>query len=375
MQTHLIAIGTAVPKHTIEQAKVVSFMKNMLSLDEVESRRLAALYRATAIDKRYSVIADYGVATKEEFTFYSSNIDDDFPSVAKRMAIYKQEALPLAVKALENAFDKAKQIQPQHITHLITISCTGMYAPGIDIELVTYFQMRNSVQRTAINFMGCYGAFIGLKTADAICKSNPEAVVAMISVELCTLHFQKSKRDDDLLSASIFADGAAAVLFTSNKQLDNFSFSGTSLSLQQFYCDLLVEGKNEMCWGIGNYGFEMSLSSYIPSLVSKGVKTLIGGLKEKLGVNVENIGHYAIHPGGRAILETAEKILSITKEQNRFAYKTLKNYGNMSSATILFVLKLLLETIREKDENPYILSMAFGPGLTLETALLKIERK
>ncbi len=359
--SYITAIGTAVPAHQFSQEEIARFMAKSLSMDEVEKRKLYALYKATKIQQRHSVLADYGQKSPEDYTFYPQNEQlEPFPSVAARMALYKQYALPLCLKALA-------AIPVQQITHLITVSCTGMYAPGLDIALVNHLALAKNVKRTAINFMGCYGAFNGLKVANDICLAHPTAQVLVVCVELCTLHFQKKKEADFLLSNALFADGAAAVLVESTPRQGQ-----VSIALEDFYCDLCTEGQQDMAWSIGDFGFEMTLTSYVPTLLKKGIKQLIDKILSEAQLSPEAIKHYAIHPGGRAILEATEQALGLDTQANYYAYQVLKNYGNMSSCTILFVLAAFWQNLGTEHHNDLMLACAFGPGLTIESALCKV---
>jgi predicted naringenin-chalcone synthase len=211
--------------------------------------------------------------------------------------------------------------------------------------------------------MGCYGAFNGLKMAHAIVKAEPTAKVLLVCIELCTLHFQKKNDENYLLSNALFADGAAAVLIESTPR-------GMALEMSQFYCDLLPQGKQDMAWNVGDFGFEMVLSSYIPKLVKGGLGQLLTRLQSH--ATLPKIDFYAIHPGGRAILEAAEKQLHLSPDDNRYAYDVLREYGNMSSCTVLFVLQRLLAERTPTDHGKHVFSCAFGPGLTLETGVFRI---
>ncbi len=356
----ITSIATAVPDNCFPQMQIAEFMAAALQMDDYNQRRLKALYRSTKIAQRYSVLSDYG-KQPEAYTFYPNTADlEPFPSVSQRMTAYKKYALPLCLKAI------AKLSNTENITHIITVSCTGMYAPGIDIEIIAALQLNTHIQRTAINFMGCYGAFNGLKMADTICKADTKAKVLLVCVELCTLHFQKKMDEDFLLSNALFADGAAAVLVEAQANENT-----KALALKSFFCDLYFEGKQDMAWQVGDLGFEMTLTSYIPKLVKAGIKALIDKLLQNAGLNAHEISLYAMHPGGKAILEAIEKALEISEEENKYAYSVLKNYGNMSSCTVLFVLEeILKDSKNQKGQN--ILSCAFGPGLTLESMILAI---
>jgi alpha-pyrone synthase len=362
--TYITSIGVANPPHRFSQTQISQFMSKALCLGKADERRLRMIYKATAIEYRYSVIEDYGKIT--DFTFFPNEENlEPFPSTAQRMKLYEKYAVQVALQAVSNCFTD-KEIAKE-ITHLITVSCTGMYAPGLDIDLIENLGLSPNTQRIGINFMGCYAAFNALKVADAICKSNPSAKILIADVELCTLHFQKDSSEDCLLSNAIFGDGAAALLVESEKRGEK------AMRLDAFYCDLAPEGKSDMAWFIRDFGFEMRLSSYVPHLLENKMSELTQKLLQKLDLHQEAIDLYAIHPGGRKILEVAEKCLGISTEQNHFSYEVLQNFGNMSSATVPFVLKNIWDNFQEKQKEEYpILSLAFGPGLTVESALLRL---
>ena len=371
--SYINAIGTAVPDHQIAQTDIARFMADALQLEGDKRQRLTALYRASGIDHRYSVLADYA-KERGDFSFFPNTPDlEPFPNIQARMQLYQQEALPLSVSAVANCLQQLPEIQRGDITHLIYVSCTGMYAPGVDIALVHALALNTHVQRTAINFMGCYAAFNGLKVADSIVRANTEAKVLIVCTELCSIHFQKGDDEDNLLANALFADGSAAVLVSGENMPGQ-----VQLSMEQFYCDLIPEGRDDMAWQIGSTGFEMRLSAYVPTLIHREVKQLTQRLlstlvhdapPEELAAVVD---YYAIHPGGKRILQLVEEALGLEKQANQYAYQVLRNYGNMSSPTILFVLAALWKTLTPQDDNKQILGMAFGPGLTVESTLLRV---
>ncbi|RRB04658.1 type III polyketide synthase [Larkinella rosea] len=366
MDSYITAIGTAIPQHGFSQMQIASFMAEALQLDAPNRRKLQALYRLTRIDRRHSVLPDYG-ASPGEYTFFPNTPDlEPFPTVGARMERYRKDALPLAVAAVQDLY---RTRHPSGFTHLITVSCTGMYAPGLDIDLIEALQLPTTVQRTAINFMGCYGAFNALKTADAFVRADPSARVLIVCLELCTIHFQKKPDDDHLLSNALFADGAAAVLVESEPHPEK---PGPSFRLRTFFCDLLPEGKSDMGWIINDHGFEMTLTSEVPTVIRQGIGKTLSRLLERSGLAIEDITYYAMHPGGRKILEVIEQQLGIDPAENRFAYEVLRQYGNMSSATVLFVLKEIGNHLLREPGAGHILSCAFGPGLTLESMILEI---
>jgi predicted naringenin-chalcone synthase len=363
--TYINSIGTANPPYRISQAQTLAFMQKTLGLNPQDYRKLQILYRASAIENRYSVLEDY--LKTENFAFYP-NQTESFPSTSARMNLYARFAPDLAEKAIKNCLSKINNpLIINEITHLITFSCTGMYAPGLDIELIHRLGLSAHTERMCINFMGCYAAFNALKAADAICKSNPNAKVLAVGVELCTIHLQKSTQEDDLLANALFADGASAVLLESQPRKGQIS-----LAMQSFHCDLAPQGNEAMAWAIGDFGFEMKLSSYVPELLGHKIIELTQGLLQKIKLQLSDIQWFAIHPGGRRILEAIGKNLELLPEKNQIAYEVLREFGNMSSVTVLFVLEKLLSKLNRNHQNQKVLSMAFGPGLTLESGLMEI---
>jgi len=251
---------------------------------------------------------------------------------------------------------------------LITVSCTGMHAPGIDIELVERLGLRRTIERTCINFMGCYGALNALKTADYICRAEENAKVLIVSVELCTLHFQKDNTLDNWIANSLFSDGAAAVIV---ENTSNFSGKDKSrMILKSFYSEFVHEAHDEMGWYVGNNGFEMKLTSKVSKMVKKHIQPIAEKLLGKAGLTFQEIDAFAIHPGGKKILEATEVALGISEKDNRFAYDTLRDFGNMSSATVLYVLKKILQNGGQKKPQN-VMGFAFGPGLTVESMILE----
>lgn len=369
MSIGITAIGVANPPYCQTQAKLVDFMTSILNLNPTQRRRLSTIYQASGINTRYSVLEDF---TKKigELSFFPNNNDNAFPSTLQRMLLYKKHALPLALSAIRDCFKDSDQdfmATKMEITHLITISCTGMYAPGLDIDIIQALRISPNIERTAINFMGCYGVFNGLKLAKNICLANRDAKVLIVSLELCSLHFQQKVSLDNLISSAVFSDGSGALLVQANPNKCKY------FSLDHFFCDLLKEGNEEMTWDIGNEGFNMRLSNYVARLIESGIKNFSDRLLSKSSSTLKNIHYYAIHPGGRKILEALEKALAITLEDNRFSYEVLKKFGNMSSATIVFVLKAIWQNLHKEDNLKNIFSCAFGPGLTLESMLLSIR--
>jgi prepilin-type processing-associated H-X9-DG protein len=265
-------------------------MEKSMNLDSENARRLRAIFRASGIESRHSVLADYGKT--EDFSFYPNNGSQVYPGTEARMTVFREHALPLSVSAVKNMLAVNPTVSLDHITHLIVVCCTGMYAPGLDIDLVKSLKLPYSVQRTCIHFMGCYAAFNALKAADAFCKSTENAKVLIVCTELCSIHFQHLPTEDNILANALFADGSASILVESNPS------SSKKLSLESFHSDLAVKGEHDMVWAVGDGGFQMRLSSFIPELIREEISTLIKTLLKKISKAKEQIKYFAIHPGG-----------------------------------------------------------------------------
>ncbi|HET9053362.1 MAG TPA: type III polyketide synthase, partial [Cyclobacteriaceae bacterium] len=265
--SYLTSIGIAVPDNRFEQSELGKFMVRAMQPDYENSRKLHAIFRSGGISHRHSVLSDYGKETG--FSFYSDTKDlEPFPSTAKRMDEYQKHAPDLCVAAINNCLVKLSGFNKRTITHLVVVSCTGMYAPGLDIDLVERLSLRHDVQRISINFMGCYAAFNAIKVGDAFCKADPNATVLMVCVELCSIHFQKQPTEDNMLANALFADGAAAVLIQGQPA------AGIMLEPVAFHNTLSFSADAQMAWRVGDQGFEMKLTSYVPEIIRNGIKNL-----------------------------------------------------------------------------------------------------
>jgi predicted naringenin-chalcone synthase len=364
--SYITSIGIAVPANRFDQSDLGRFMTKAMQLDYENGRKLSAIFRSSGIATRHSVLNDYG--RDKDFVFYPNTDDfEPFPSTAARSVVYEKYAPELADKAIKNCLSWHPNFDLKSITHLIAVSCTGMYAPGLDIDLVKRLQLRSDVQRTSINFMGCYAAFNAIKAGDAFCKADPEAVVLIVCVELCSIHFQKKSTEDNMLANALFADGAAALLMSASPA------TGFNLIPEAFHNSISFSDTPQMAWSIGNTGFEMKLTSYVPEIIRSGIKKLTEEMLAKIKKSLHEVKHFAIHPGGKKILEVIEQELAITKENNGSAYHVLNQYGNMSSPTVLFVLHHILSQLKVDAHGERVLSFAFGPGLTMESILFKIH--
>ena len=356
----IIAIGTANPTNCHQQNDIMRFMLDANNPDEKNRKLLPILYHRSGIKTRYSVFSDFSLS-RGQWAFFGDNCT--MPSLEKRMAFYNKEAVKLSVAAIDDCMKNIKEngVNIQEITHLITVTCTGLSAPGLDIQLVQALNLSPNIIRTSVNFMGCYAALHALKIADAFCRADASAKVLVVCTELCTLHFQKSNDIDAILSSTLFADGSAACLISADN--DN-----KGLEIKQFYSQIALSGQADMAWQLSSTGFLMTLSSHVPKLIKQEIRNLLKNSLQKLGLTTENITDWAIHPGGKNILEAVETSLELTVDALSESYDVLKNYGNMSSPTILFVLKKMMEDSSKKGN---IFAIAFGPGITMESVILE----
>ncbi|MGN6212557.1 type III polyketide synthase [Parafilimonas sp.] len=355
----IISIGTAVPRHSFNQRDVIPMMQKIYGLDNKEARRLAFMYRQSDIETRHTVLSDYTQPDEKFWNFIPLSQDEPLPNLDERMKIYNREALPLSISAINDCLKN--HLSPADITHLITVSCTGMSAPGLDLQIAEAMDMQPQVFRTSVNFMGCYGAVHALKLAKLICDSTPNSNVLIIATEICSIHFQKEYTPDSASGAILFADGSAAVLISNKVQ------SEKKLQLSNFYSKVAYKGKKDMAWELSHRGFIITLSSYVPDLIEQDIALLVEEAVQHYGLSIKDITHWCTHPGGKKILNAIQKQLGLEKGDLRFSRDILSRFGNMSSPTVLFVLKEILENFDDKPAN--ILGTAFGPGLTMETFL------
>ena len=359
----IISIGTAVPGYGTEQRTILDFMQAAYN-DDIASRKLKLLFKYSGIKTRYSVVSDFDTS-KSKRSFF--NKGQRAPTVEIRLNLFKEQAVLLAIEAIQNSLKRLNSnVADFGITHLITVSCTGLFAPGIDAELIEQLNLPNDIFHTAINFQGCNAAFPALKLGDMIAKTDEKAKVLIVCVELCTLHFQPKNNHDNLLSNTIFGDGAAAVVVVSDSYAKLNHKSG--MTINGFYSLLLNKGKDLMGWNITPVNFEMILDAKIPEFIGDEVADVVLKAGKKLNFMPEKIDKWAIHPGGKKILDTIKKQLQLSDADLQYSYKILDEYGNMSSPTILFVLNEIMQAEHKPDEN--IFSIGFGPGLSIETALL-----
>lgn len=359
METYLHAITTVVPDTVYLQAEAGERMKRQYSEDRKLERLVHRIYSQSGIEKRYSVVKDFVLGAPEGPFYDPANNILKMPSTKVRNEIYTEEAKKLFVCAAQKVL-RTSAFEAKDITHVVTVSCTGFFAPGPDFYVVKALGLPATTHRYHVGFMGCFAAFPALKMAQAFCEADPDAVVLVISLELCSLHLQHSNNIDTILAASVFADGGAAVIVSSKEP------KGAALRADTFATAITPTGEEDMAWTVGDTGFDIVLSTYVPSILESNISSTVEPLLAQASLCKKDITHWAVHPGGRAIIDKVRDGLAIDEAQVEIPRAVLRDYGNMSSATILFVLKELLESAKE-DEKIY--AMAFGPGLTVESGL------
>ena len=373
----LRSLQTIVPDTALRQEDVRDVFAAQPDLGRLAKRIVTASFNGSGIDTRYTVLDELSfTADVESPQFFDRDTGRLLsPGTKTRNDLYVREAWKLYVDVARKALESDSDITAAEITHVITVSCTGFYAPGPDYEIVRALGLPESVERYHFGFMGCYASMPALRAASQFCAADPNAVVLVVSVELCTLHLRSSEDPDMIVATSLFADGAAAGLVTAR----DFESDVAGFALDRFHTGLIPEGKEDMAWTIGDEGFEMVLSTAVPQLIGENIfdalrplyaeDALAAAFEE--GTIGEHVEHWAIHPGGRSILDRVEERLNLSEQQLRPAREVLRQYGNMSSATVLFVLRRILEQEGARS-GERVAAMAFGPGLTAESALLTV---
>ena len=348
---HINRIATAVPPHDVH-APFIDFATSLLP--EGTTRNLfKRMARLSAIEHRYSFIQPIATedgAWRDAEQLY---VRGSFPDTARRMELFERFAPRLARCTLDKL-----SLSPEErarVTHVIVTSCTGLYAPGLDFDIIHHLGLNTSVERTMIGFMGCYAAMNALKSARHIVRSTPDAVVLVLNLELCSLHLQETQDLEQVLSFLLFADGSAACLVSAQPE---------GLAIDSFLALNIPETSHLITWRIRELGFDMHLSGQVPAEIGRALKEL--GTTVTRGVSPQSIDLWAVHPGGRSILDSVEKGLELRQDALVSSRSVLAQYGNMSSATVMFVLHQIMQRAESGQQG---CAMSFGPGLTAETML------
>lgn len=370
---YLHGIETSLPAGVFRQADFGNLQQQFVD-DKNTERYLKGIYADSGIETRHSIVVEPTGAFSPDAahnvtsTFYGIGNGGTLrqPTTRERNDVFAAAASELAIAAARRVMESSI-FSKEEIRHVITVSCTGFCNPGADLAIVQQLDLPHSTARYHLGFMGCNAAFPALRMAQQFCLADPDAVALVICIELCSLHFHLDGGLDTILANSLFADGVAACLVSARPPL-----SGTPQALlQSFSSAILPEGADDMAWRIGDHGFDIVLSRYVPRILGANIEAVTAGILQNSGLRIEDIAVWVVHPGGKSILDKIEKSLRLLPGQLEASRSVLRHFGNMSSATILFVLR---EILRQGAPQPqHVFAMAFGPGLTLESVLLELK--
>ncbi|GAA1140075.1 type III polyketide synthase [Nesterenkonia lutea] len=356
MPARITSIGTALPATSVPQQDLRAFFAEQPDASRLTRRLIGAAFDAAGIETRHTVLS--GLAGTPDGEFIGEGATLLSPTTGTRNDLYRRAAPVLAAEAAGSALAQG-DIMPSQVTHVVTVSCTGFFAPGLDYRLIRDLGLPETVERSHLGFMGCAAALPGLRAASQITAAQPGAVVLVVCVELCSLHIRDTADAEQIVAASVFADGAAAAVVTSD---DAVGRAG-GIRLERFATALTSEGESDMVWTIGDHGFNMTLSAEVPRIIGREIRAAV----DRFLGEADAPAAWAVHPGGRSVLDRVETGLGLESTALSASRAVLRENGNMSSATLLFILRRLLE---DPDVSGPIAALAFGPGLTVESALL-----
>ena len=356
--SYLLNISTAVPEFQIGKDDLTRFYLQAFNPAEPNQliKKLSLLNRKTKIDTRYSCIPDY---TGNEYELYK---DGNFKQpIEKRIELYKEKIMPLASKAIDKLLVET-DLKPYDFTHLITVSCTGLMAPGLEFMIAEQYGLQHT-EKSAVNFLGCYAALKALKQAHYIATADPNACILLVSAELCSLHFYPSEVNEDIIANLLFADGASAVVIcgAQNEHIQN----KVVLQIDDIGSAYIPNTSDLMKWDITSTAFRMHLSGKVVGAIKENILSVVNKF---LGNSKLETDYWAIHPGGVKIVEAVQESLCLSADNVADSMSIMQQYGNMSSPTILFILNSIFNKIKmeEHTANKKIFSCAFGPGLNIE---------
>ena len=359
MSLRIAGMGLALPEHALAQSDAADVLLSLL-YPGGRARVVQALYARSGIRKRHSVLlsaADGDSTPRQRFFEPARDAADDGPSTARRMEAFETAAPPLAADASDAALRDAG-LMPEEITHLVTVSCTGFFSPGLDAALIERLGLPRTVERTHVGFMGCHGALNGLRVASSLAGADPDARVLLCCVELCSLHLGYRWDADTLVANALFADGAAALVGVGAGVGGwRVAASGTLL---------FPDSADAMTWRVGDHGFRMTLSARVPDLIREHAGGWLAGWLRGQGLTMEDVRTWAVHPGGPRVLSAFGQGAGLDPAAFAASRAVLAEHGNMSSATLLFILQRL----RAANAEAPVVALAFGPGLVAEVALL-----
>lgn len=358
----ILSVAAAQPPYHYTQDEILAFALDQAlgstpthdATHAERARKIERLFAASRVERRQSAV--------DLRAFYQRP-----RTTGERMLEYQSAAYAVGRAALEACLSGDERPTVREITDLITVSCTGYSAPGLDIQLARDLSIPAETRRVVIGHMGCYGAIVGLRQAAAAVRARPGAVAAVLSVELSSLHFAPVLDHDMLMSFALFGDAAGAVVVG---PADASGASQRGPQVVDSFCVADFSSADQMSWTISDFGFIMGLSPRVPVTLQRHVAGAVARLLEPHNLRADAVTHWLIHPGGPSILEAIQRKLELSEEQMGLSWRILRERGNCSSATVLLILDELMRSGRARP-GEWGVMMAFGPGLTLETCLLR----
>lgn len=360
----ILGIGTAAPERPFSQEEALVLALELSPPENQDRRRrVEMIYRRCGVDSRGTEAA-HSVSTDSDFDcsahFSPASLTrPSGPGTAARMAIYSQRATSLALRSTKAAMEDAG-VAPESITHLVSVSCTGFASPGWDLELVDKLGLSRGVRRTNVGFMGCHAAINGLRVAEAFVRAEPNARALVCCTEICSVHFRYDARPDQVVANALFADGSGAAVVASS--------AATVPRIASTSSRIIEDSRDQMGWAVGDHGFEMNLGIELPGTIRRHAGAWARTWLAEQRLAIDQIGSWAVHPGGPKILSAVAEALAIPGSSLDVSRRVLSSRGNMSSATVLFILDALRST---RDLKMPCVLMSFGPGITAEALLLK----
>lgn len=368
MSLAILSVGTALPANPVPQADAAVIARSLFCRTDEQRRMLPRLFEHSGIDTRHLVLDrefldDVRQGTRKSGSVFLPSIEPDAdygPTTEERMQVYAAEALPLALAASREALERAGW-KPDAVTHLVTVSCTGFQAPGVDIGLIQRLGLAPTVLRTHVGFMGCHGAINGLRVAQAFGDADPNARVLLCAVELCSLHLYYQWDPKRNVANALFADGAAAItaMKAGGRHEHAWRIAATGSCL-------IPDSASAMKWLVGDHGFDMILSPRIPGLIAGSLRPWLEGWLNEKGVKLADVKSWAVHPGGPRVLDAVGESLNLSGDALADSRAVLAACGNMSSPTVLFIL----DRLRRRQAPLPCVALGFGPGMVAEAALI-----
>jgi predicted naringenin-chalcone synthase len=366
MPSALLGIGTAVPAARVTLEESITAATSMCAETREHADMLGVLYRQSGIEGRNVAFSADEVDRVArgvghcDTPFMPKGPSYPGPSTAERMARYAEYAAPLAIEASRHALEASSR-EARRVTHLVTVSCTGFAAPGFDIALIKALGLRSTVERTHVGFMGCHGALNGLRVARGLVAADPTALVLVCAVELCSVHYHYGWDPKRMVGNALFADGAGAVVVAAAQGTPPATWRHAASGA----C-LFPDSEPAMAWNVGDRGFSMTLSTKVPGLIQRHLRPWLDEWLAHYGCAVDAVASWAVHPGGPRVLNGIQEVLGLAPEAIEISRAVLRLQGNMSSATVLFILR---EMMRRGAARPCV-ALGFGPGLAAEAMLL-----